>query len=678
MTSATRHRARLALLWIASFCVLVGCGNRNEPACIDDCNLVAAKHWTSIELIAGQPGGPGLVDGSAVQAHFVSPVTGAVDGAGQLYLADGHTLRLVKLTDGSVSTLIGSTEHGEQDGMGSQARLNTPGGVIATPDSVFIADTENHAIRQVDVASATLKTLAGTVKTLGSADGVGAAARFNEPEGLAFDPEKGLIYIADTDNHLIRQLALDSLAVITLAGKPGTSGSADGPGASALLDRPTVIALDRSAENLYWIGRNVRTIRKLSLVDDVVSTLVTLPNAPVGLALDGSSLLLIVEHRIIRVDVSTGATSDFAGGLSEGFVDASGPDARFSSPTGLIPDGAGGLIVVDNGNFALRRLELATAAVSSLSGVDSVGSADGIGAAARFNVPQGIAAGDGVLYVADTKNHLIRKVALGTREVTTLAGSAGQAGSADGIGAAALFNHPSAVALDSKAKTLYVADTENKVIRLLKLTSGRVTTLSAAPRGFPGLTSPAGLALEAGHLYVTDDVKHVVVAIDLEAQTMSVVAGKFGTSGAADRTGVDATFNSPHGIVSDRAGHLYVSDMYNNTVRQLEIRTGAVTTVAGTPNRVGSDDGVGSAARFFDPSDLALASGGSLFVADLLNLTVRRITLASRTVKTLVGTRLPGVTAGPLPGQIGAPTALCLSAEGNLVLVSENSILLVH
>jgi DNA-binding beta-propeller fold protein YncE len=639
---------------------------------------VAATHWSSIELIAGQPGGPGLVDGSAVQAHFSSPVTGAVDESGRLYLADGHSIRVVRLADGSVSTLIGSTEFGAQDGVGSQVRLNTPGGVVATPGKLFIADTENHTIRQVDLASISVKTIAGTMKGLGSADGVGAEARFNEPEGLALDSQKGLLYIADTDNHLIRRMALDSLEVITLAGTPGIRGSADGPGQSALLDRPAAIALDQAAENLYWVGRNVRTIRKLSLADNVVSTVATLQEPPTGLTIDGSNLLLTVLHQIVRVDLSTGAVSDFAGGLSQGFVDASGPDARFNSPIGLIPDGSGGLIVVDAGNFALRRLELTSTAVSSLSGANSAGIADGSGADARFNDPHGVAAGNGVVYVADTKNHLIRKVDLGTRAVTTLAGSPGQTGSVDGIGAAALFNHPAALALDAKAQTLYVADTENRVIRLLEIASSSVTTLDPTPRGFPGLTSPAGLVLDRGQLYVTDDVKHVVVAIDLEAQTMSVLAGKFGSSGAADLSGVEATFNAPHGIAADGGGHLYVSDMYNNTIRQVDIRSGAVTTVAGAANRVGSDDGVGGAARFFDPSDLALASGGNLLVADLLNLTVRRITLASGTVTTPVGTKLPGVTAGPLPGQIGAPTAMCLTPEGNLVLVCENAILLVQ
>jgi sugar lactone lactonase YvrE len=189
-------------------------------------------------------------------------------------------------------------------------------------------------------------------------------------------------------------------------------------------------------------------------------------------------------------------------------------------------------------------------------GAGGAGSADGTGAAAQFNDPRGIAVdGGGTLYVADSANDTIRKIAPGG-VVTTLAGSPGQKGSADGTGSAARFNFPSAVAVDVYAN-VYVADAGNDTIRMI---------------------TPAGV--------------------------VSTIAGSPGLAGSADGTGGAARFNEPEGIAVDPSGVLYVADFQSGLIRRIA-PGGAVTTLAGG-GVFGYQDGTGPNALFSGPSGLAL------------------------------------------------------------------------
>ena len=172
---------------------------------------------------------------------------------------------------------------------------------------------------------------------------------------------------------------------------------------------------------------------------------------------------------------------------------ASPPNSIF--PSGVALDGAGNLYVADQGNNTIRQVVLASGAVSTLAGTptQSGSSKDGIGPAARFNIPAGVAADRmGNVYVADRFNNTIRQVVVATRAVTTLAGTAGQAGSADGIGPAARFNSVFAVAADDTGN-LYVADAGNHTLRQVVVATGAVTTL-AGTAGVPGNTDGIGSA----------------------------------------------------------------------------------------------------------------------------------------------------------------------------------------
>jgi DNA-binding beta-propeller fold protein YncE len=650
---------------------LFACGRKPD-------HTAPAPNWTTLDLFAGQPGGAGFVDGPAAAAHFSMPYTAALDGAGHLYVIDRDVVRTVDLASGDVSTLAGPLTgvHGMVDGVGAEALFNLPQGVAATADTVWVTDTENHTVRQIDVATRTVTTIAGTPGMLGASDGVGSAALFHEPEGIVLDPAKRVLYIADTDNHTFRQLSLDTHQVTTIAGVPTVAGDVDGPAAMAQMNRPSAIVLDATATVIYFIERGSKFVRRLDLSAKTVTTLQPmqpLPDFPYGIVLAGSGLLVTVADRVLTVALD-GTSGDLAGGMVPGFVDAMGDKARFSGPQGLIAASGRGVLVIDGDNCALRGLDLGTGMVTTFSGANAPGSDDGPGAHARFHSPQGLASGEKALYVADTENHVLRAVAPdGT--VTTLAGAAGTLGQVDGSGAAARFNRPRGLALDAAASLLYVADTDNRALRRVNVDTGEVGTLQLDR----ALSGPSGLALAEGQLYVTDSTDGLLLKVDLAKGTVSVVAGTVGQHGTVDGIGEAAHFNAPMGLVADGQGHLYVADTFSNVVRAVDLATRAVRTLAGGADRVGDLDGMGTNARFFDPTWIALDAAGGLYVADSLNGLVRKVSLDTGEVSTLAGDRtLTGVKPGPLPAQLGPPTAIAFTVRGELVVASENALLSIH
>ncbi|MCP4131979.1 MAG: hypothetical protein GY754_13460, partial [bacterium] len=222
------------------------------------------------------------------------------------------------------------------------------------------------------------------------------------------------------------------------------------------------------------------------------------------------------------------------------------------------------------------QIVIATGVVTTLAGTaGSSGTTDGTGSAARFNGPSGITTDGTNLYVTDTVNHTIRQVVIATGVVTTLAGTAGSSGTTDGTGSAARFDTPHGISTDGT--NLYAADKSNHTIRQVVIATGVVTTL----------------------------------------------AGTAGSSGSTDGTGSAARFNSPSGITTDGT-NLYVTDSENHTIRQVVITTGVVTTLAGSPLSLGSTDGTGSAARFFQPTGIT-TDGIDLYIADRFNSAIRII-----------------------------------------------------
>jgi sugar lactone lactonase YvrE len=348
-----------------------------------------------------------------------------------------------------------------------------------------ISDANVNNVSVTCVALPALALFAGSMEEAGSLDGSGAKARFFYPGGIATD-SAGNFYVADTNNGTVRKITPTGV-VSTLAGTARVFGYTDGIGAAASFDRPRGIATD-SAGNVY------------------VSHCCTAN----GLGAGADAAAPPPYNHTIRKITPSGVVSTLtrtAGAV--GYENMPGRASSFSITDAIATDSAGNVYVADSTYQTIRKIT-PDGVMITLAGADNVSDyADGIGAAARFSYPRGIATDSaGNVYVADAGNNIIRKITP-TGTVSTLAGTAGVEGHADGIGVAASFNQPWGIATDSTGN-VYVADTGNHAIRKIS-PAGMVTTLAGVPgrNGFvagplPGLLSnPENLVIKGSSLYIT-------------------------------------------------------------------------------------------------------------------------------------------------------------------------------
>ncbi len=317
-----------------------------------------------------------------------------------------------------VRTLAGGAA-GNQDGSGDEARFRWPFGIAVSDDQVlYVADRLNHRIRRV-TGTGEVSSLAGsTAGTSGFADGVGDAARFDDPQGLAVDAS-GSVYVADSSNHRIRKILADG-SVETLAGS--TQGSADGVGGNAKFSFPAGLALDDRG-NLLVADRDNHRIRRVTPLGEVDTLTgedagyVDGPrsaarfNHPQGIYMgrDGFTYVADSNNHCIRKVTPSGEVTTLAGNGTPGFADGTGNLALFRHPIGLTGDGAGHLYVADWGNNRIRRISTSGGIVTTLAGTGSAGYLDGTLATAQFNMPAGLArTSSGSLAIADYGNHRIR------------------------------------------------------------------------------------------------------------------------------------------------------------------------------------------------------------------------------------------------------------------------------
>ena len=374
--------------------------------------------------------------------------------------------------------------------------------------------------------------------------------------------------------------------------------------------------------------------------------------SPAGITTDGAGHLFVtdvVRNVIRKIDLATGLVTTLAGTPGQaGSDDGLGSAARFNCPDGITSDGAGHLFVADSCNSTIRKVVIATGAVTTFAGVPGGSVDDGV--AGPFSFPVGITLdGAGNLYVTDM--HAVRKVVIATGTVTTLAGSPSDSGSVDGIGTAARFNTPVGITHDG-AGNLFVADLWNSTIRRIVIARAEVTTLA----GFPGKTGgadgtgaaarfgdPAGIAFDgAGHLFVVElggftPFGSTIRKVDIAIGEVTTLAGLAGKSGSADGTGAAARFDNPRGIASDGDGDLFIADTDNFAIRKVVIADASVSTLAGGPASLGSEDGVGAAARFSAPRAMASDGGGNVFVSEFGSFAIRKVVIATGEVSTLAG-----------------------------------------
>jgi sugar lactone lactonase YvrE len=334
----------------------------------------------TVTTLAGQPLTIGNSDGIGSVARFYYPSGIAADSAGNLYLADtdNHTIRKIVASTGSVTTLAGlAGVSGDVDGAGSVARFNSPSGVaVDGAGNVYVADTLNDTLRLV-TASGVVSTLAGTPGTAGSTDGTGSGALFHGPQGLALDAS-GNLYLADTNNQTIRKIVPSTGEVTTIAGSAGSAGSADGVGTVARFDAPSGLGVD-TAGNVYVADADNHTVRSLSPAG-LVATIAGVAgssggadgtgsaarfNSPSDLAVDASGNVYVADtdnFTIRELVPSTGAVTTLAGlAGTSGSADGLGSAVRFFHPAGIAMDPSRNLYLADTDNHTVRVALLAVA-----------------------------------------------------------------------------------------------------------------------------------------------------------------------------------------------------------------------------------------------------------------------------------------------------------------------------
>lgn len=559
----------------------------------------------SLALLAGvAPGGAGSVDGPADVARFDGPAGIAVDAAGNVYVCDlrNATIRRID-AQGVVTTLAGLAHvQGWVDGTGSQARFRRPLRLaLDSSANLYVADNENNSIRKVTPAGS-VSTYAGSPDS-GSDDGPAASARFKSPTAVAVDAV-GNVFVSDSGNNTIRRISTQGV-VTTIAGAVGQSGSDDGPALQARFGAGTAIASD-GAGGLWIADAENKTIRRLT-PDGFVRTVAG------------------------RVGVS-------------GSADGTGAEATFDLPFEIASDASGNAYVSDRRSYAFRKVT-ASGVVTTISGSPDLGT----GATVNEPHPLAVSADGGIHFVDRQLNTVMAMSPAGV--VSTFAGvaSAGT-GFVDGPGPDARFNGAAGIATDTTG-IIYVFDGGNGAVRTISR-DGHVATL-ATVRGGSGI--PGGIAVDAqGTVYVAYRSllgPRFFVPAKLFRITPDGNVGEVAVLG--DINGNATLDMSAHALAVDRSGNLYIGD----TFRILKLTPqGGLTTFAGSSS--GSDDGVGTAARFGLVGGFALGASGDLFVADPVNHSLRRITPAGE-VTTIARNALFGGSSDPMgpllfsPGPVG-------------------------
>jgi cysteine-rich repeat protein len=564
---------------------------------------------------------------------------------------------------GTVTTIAGKAgNRGYCDAPGGNARLFQPGQLVAVGTTIYFSDQQAHTIRRTSYPTYTVSTLAGSYKQPGSTDGVGAAARFSYPEGLAY--LSPYLYVSDSGNHTIRRIHSSTGATETIAGAAGQSGTADGPGATARFNKPYGLAI--YGTTLYVADGSNCAIRKIALgtTGFPVSTFVGSPGTcghvdgngaaarlagPAGIAaLSADELYFTDGQGVRRAQVNGDVTSPYGAWIEYGWVDATGTAARFFGPGAMayLASPTPTLYVAEAGNYIVRKIDLNSGSVTTLAGTaGQIGNVDGTGAAARFTAPKGLGASwssstGAEVYVTDFVAGTMRHIVASTGQVTTVAGAASNSGTVDGTGSDVRFTAPAGMV--PNGSSLLVGDSGSYAIRAVSPATGAVTTVAGSV-GFPGLVDDVGTAARflgprafaaAGDVFYVGD-KYAVR--EYNPATGSVVTRAGGVDPAVvDADGLAARFKLINAVVP-HGDYVYVGD--SCCIRRMtKAAPWTVTTVIGDATACDSTDGNGTYARVGTTLSFALV-GDLLYITDQSNHTLRRVDLSNNTfhVETVAG-----------------------------------------
>lgn len=645
--------------------------------------IVASTGQIKTVAGTGTPGfnGDGILASNAEIAISASGQAIFVDAAGDVFIADAGNRRVREIvaTTGMIQTVAGNGTFGSggDGGPATSAQLERPRGVFLDGSgNIFIADATGFRIREVLKSTGVIETVAGNGTGGFSGDqGVATAAQLSLPSGVSVDGS-GNIFIADTGNDRIREVVGGAGGnIVTVAGsggflESGCNGGVNaclgvgGPASTATVPAPFEVVLDAAGDVLMPIN----TV----------------------------SLIAIEE-----VVASTGKLAIFAANGAQDFTGVNGPalNAQLNEPAFVAPDAAGNIYVADAGNNVVYEIVAASGILKLVAGTGVAGYTGDGGPAtsAEISIPFSVVAdGSGNLFIADAGNNVIREVVAATGTIKTVAGSAAAACSFTGTvgdggtATSASLCFPTFAFVDASGN-IFIADNSDSLIREVVAATGNIQTVAGSGGGngfgYSGdggpatsalLDGPSGVFVDAsGNIFIADTFNNAIREVVAATGNIQTIAGS-GNPGFSGDGGpaTSARLDEPETVLGDSSGNLFVSDLFNNAIREFTVG-GNIQTVAG--DRIfgaAGDGGPATSAEINTPNGAFVEPSGSLLIADTGNGRVRLVGLPTTTslgasANPAVAGQVLTLTATVSPsGGTGKPTGFVQFSDGATVLGS--------
>jgi len=647
-------------------------------------------------------GVPSNVQGKSTSLGVGVPAFLVADPAGDVFFVDQNSVVERNASTGLLTVVAGNgtTGYSGDGGPATSAQLNGPAGLALDDNgNLYIADAGNNVIREV--SGGTISTIAGNgAFGSGCANGPALTAQLNGPGGVAVDLH-GNVYIADTGDYCIRKVSGGTITRVAGTGAPLYSGDT-GQAVNAAIGFTMSVAVDTNG-NVYIADAGNERIRKVTVSSGVINTVAGKGTAgfsgdggpatsaelktPIGVAVDSLGDIFIADesNNVIR-EVSGGNINTVAGdhALGAGFSGDTGgaTQAQLSSPQMVALDSNNNLYIADEGNNRIR--EVSQGDISTIVGNGLIGD-NGPASGAQLGSPFGIGLDpSGNLYIADTTLIRVRKVTAATGTITTVAGNGTTGiGLPNGVSATSVgLNFPDGVAADQNGN-IYISDAF--AFAILKVNSGLISTFAGngtndyAGDGGPAtqaeLGNPFGIATDSqGNVYLSDNLENDTSSEnrvrEIANGTINTVAGNgqigaLGDGGAA----TSAQLNFPTGLAVDSVGNIYIADLYNNEIRK--VSGGKITTVAGNGQMgFGGDGGPATSAQLNNPGGVAVDSQGNIFIADTGNNRVRMVSASNGKITTIAGNGTLGYS-----GDYGPATSAELNGPNDVAVNSAGSVL---
>ncbi len=672
--------------------------------------------WLNVSSVVTTLAGSGFLgnnDGASATARFNQPQGVAIDDSGNIIVADTMNSRIRKISPSGMVTTIAGSSRGFADGVSTTAKFASPTMIaIDALGNIVIADSIDNRIRSIS-SSGIVSTIAGSGMA-SFANGASATAQFREPRSVAVDAA-GNIIVADADNHRIRGISSDG-TVTTVAGN-GNIGHVDGASATAQFTLPLGVAVD-AAGNIIVGDSNNRRIRSIS-PSGIVSTVAGSGfqgfvdgasatakfDAPRGIAIDVGGDIIVADtqnNRIRRISAG-GIVSTIAGSGAEDFANGDGASARFNNPADVAIDASGNIIVADEDNNRIRKIErnnalLVGATSCSDIGIYDVGLVVSDGEFQSLQSFDIVVTDDGSCDVAPTSLTLstttvVENIAtssiiatinatatnpLNDFEFSIVGGKDSTNFSINATNQLVINHSPDFEAQSSYEIIIGVSDMVHIATK-----SFEINVVNIANEITPVFTSSPITIARINNLYqyslnASDDVGGNLVfsvAPDVELPnwlTVSAVISTLAGDGLEDEdngTTSTASFNDPTGVAIDASGNIIVADQFNSLIRSIS-PDGTVRTIAGSGT--GFADGASATAKFNSPRDVAIDASGNIIVADSNNNRIRKITTDGR-VSTIAGSNSGIVDGASATAKFDIPSGIAIDASGNIIVADRDN-----